>query len=166
MTVLSIDINTSDNLGCACCMPAPVILCVDPTKIALEVCSGGGSKLQKSTIPGTLIAKSIALKTSCQTIYRYTVQYDSDSIVAGQTLLPADVRNILCKSCLTNWVEDLVGLPCTLELILGNQDTPPLLVKKLTVPAPGDTAVEAILRFTDQYGCVTDIPIMTPVSSI
>jgi hypothetical protein len=87
-----------------------------------------------------ILASTVRIPSgSGKTIYRYTITYDDAQLLDGCKLLTCHkIGGIFCKSCLTEWIEDLVGQAVTLA---------------------GENGVYTL---TNQYGCTFTIDVSPP----
>lgn len=89
-------------------IPADVALCVPSTKVAPHLCGDGPAEqtYDYRYINATLTE---VLNQCPVNLYQYTFCFDDEQILDGQTLLGSDITGVVCKDCLTKWVEDKVG---------------------------------------------------------
>lgn len=110
--ILAVRWTSRTLLSCVCDKNAPVILCVDPDKVAPKVCPEIAE--EQPFEYGTIFA---TLRSYCKNndAWIYYFHYDSDQLQEGETLLSADIFGALCQGCLTEWVEDRAGNEMYLE---------------------------------------------------
>ena len=130
---------SESRLSCGNCLPADVIICVSTGKVANQLCPDQQTEqpFTYSTIEGSVVSQTKQPGACNSTIWKYTVCYDEDDIIAGQTLAQADVSGLFCKGCLAQWVEDIVGNEIQVEYDADEQE----------------------VSITSQHGCVTTFPV-------
>lgn len=120
-------------LSCAGAQNPAVIICLtDPFLTAPYGCpdSEQVSPFAFHTIDGTL-TKVIREQDGCNICYKYVISYDEAQLNDPDTaLLSSQISGVICRDCLTTWVEDKVGDQSTL---IDNGD--------------------GTATFTNQYGC-------------
>ena len=134
-----------NKLSCSGCAPASVILCVREELIAPKVCypdpleaplTTVGTSIVLHTITGTVLGVSRIKDTCGGYTYKYQISYDDLQLVPDTTLTAADVLNIFCDGCLTQYMRDLAGEGVRVEL----------------VPEEGEEPAK--IRLVNQYGCI------------
>lgn len=95
----SVSYTTYTKLSCGC--DAPVIVCVDDALVA------SGAPYIEATV-----AFSDSVIDSCKVVkYRYAVTYDEGQLTDPYTpLIEADIGGIVCRGCLTTFIEYLHSL--------------------------------------------------------
>lgn len=106
MTQISLYYNSASRLACDCVLPAQVLLCVPVAIIAPREAT---PNFEYHTIEASITARSVINDCCGGTYNKYTISYDDTQLV-GQIPLRADqIQGIVCRGCLTNWVEDVAG---------------------------------------------------------
>lgn len=96
MATQTFDYLTCDKLCCGT-LPADVILCL-PTGLTA---SG------LSTINATLVAERVSCSNhSCIQKFVYIITVDEDQLAEGVTLSGAEITGIVCRSCLTDYIDN------------------------------------------------------------
>lgn len=90
---------------------APVKLCLDPDLILPTACPEvEGQEYAKNTIDATLVGCTNCSTSRCSTPrYQYVFSYDDAQLEEGITLNTDSILGVFCESCLTDWVENIVG---------------------------------------------------------
>lgn len=98
MTVKTLNYTMTELLDCVC--GSDVIICV--TGIAMWS--------DRPYLPGTILSV-VQSGTYCgQKAYRYSISYESDWLLdPTQSLTTANITGIICKGCLTTYVESLIS---------------------------------------------------------
>jgi microcystin-dependent protein/sulfur transfer complex TusBCD TusB component (DsrH family) len=97
---------------CANCIPADIILCLDPETIAPRPCLNDEDEettYEFHTIDATLTGYSYVPDNCGAPYYKYTISYDDSQLVDLTLLLQEDILGIICKSCLTHYIDDKAG---------------------------------------------------------
>jgi len=116
---------TSQNeLACAGCNPADVIICLNnPDLIAQQECP--------ITLDGTVFSYNHILGQLVQTkkfqncgkwYFEYTIAYDDADLVPPNLIICTDVSGIVCEGCLTTFVRDTAGQEVYIEDGPGGQE--------------------------------------------
>lgn len=132
-------------LPCASKLPANVVLCVTPAKVAPHACitlQGGvqeGAPFQWHTIEAqvTDVQSQCCNGTSLNT---YNFCYDDSLIQDKVTLFGTDILGVICKDCLTTWVEDVNG-----------NDV------RLFAP-PEELSPNPPIQLITEHGCIYELP--------
>lgn len=104
-----------DKLACSACLPADVVLCVDPSKVAPHQCSDNTDQpFEFSFVEATLTA---VVKDGCY--FRYTFEYNETLVEGGDPLSNSDISGVFCKGCLVSYMEEIVGNEPTVEIVEG-----------------------------------------------
>lgn len=107
-------------LACGNCLPATVILCISSQIVANQLCSDDTDQPFTYTFIEASVVSQTKVPGSCgSSIWKYTICYDEDQIIEGQTLSASDITGIFCKGCLAQWVEDKVGNEIGVEVEAG-----------------------------------------------
>lgn len=100
----SVSYSSSSYLSCAKC-GGTVILCIDPDKTV----SG------QPFIEAQVASSNTQVGCHGETIYLYSFTYEDGLLVEVQgepyTLIPEDINGVLCKGCLTDYIESIVPTP-------------------------------------------------------
>lgn len=106
-----VNYTTRTKLDCGDTLPTSVILCVNPLKVAPYSCpeTDVDQIWEYNFIPATLTDVTKFQDGCAPASWKYTFCFDDIFVVPGETILRNDVTGIVCKDCLTTWVEDLVG---------------------------------------------------------
>lgn len=104
MALVEIQFTTSARLTCADCLPASVILCIP---VSLD------ANATESSTTGIVEGEITVVETS-GSYYVYTIEYDDDQIVEGQTLTSDLIQGIFCVGCLTNWAQEITRRSTTI----------------------------------------------------
>jgi len=110
MAIVSVQYTSEERLSCSCNTPAEVILCVNPAKVRPLDCTPGTgtTTFEFHTIPATLMT-AVVSATCPTTSYLYTFAYSDEDVVIGETILSEDIEGVVCKGCVTTYIEDLAG---------------------------------------------------------
>lgn len=104
MALATVDYVTEQWLWCAGQGSKPVIICLDSSLI-MQPALGFARHIK-----GTLVATVPFCDPVGRRTYKYTVQYESTDLKNPATPLACpDIKGILCKGCLTDFIEDLVS---------------------------------------------------------
>lgn len=135
-------------LPCAGCSPADVIICLPSEYVVQPDCPTATGQVTvtpaQQTVLWHFIEAQLVSTTKIQGaggcwVYRYTITYDDVQLVEGYKSLTCKlIDGIFCKSCLTTWVEDLVGIPVSI------------------------TETDGVIALTNQYGCVFTFDVSNP----
>lgn len=143
MAYKTVTYSSTGKLPCTQCAPADVILCVDPDKVEPSICPGSEYEPVQEPYTYRYIYGQIinwyrpeSVLQCPSGIYSYVISYDDAQIREGETLETIDVTGVVCKGCLTTWIEDFVGNEPTL---LPNED--------------------GTYTYTTPHGCQTTLPI-------
>ncbi len=132
-------IYTSESrLACGNCLPADVVICVSTGKVAPRQCADDTDQpFSYSTLDASVVSQCKIPGSCGASLWKYTICYDEDLILSGQTLGQSDISGVFCKGCLANWVEDVVGNEILVEY----------------------DEEESEVSITSQHGCVTTFPV-------
>lgn len=114
MTTKTVTQCTTQCIPCDRCFPTDVILCVPNVLTAPHTCLPDPSDEDQITaysyIEATLInAENIGVTCGAKS-KRYTFEYDDAQLLDPNTdLMGSEISGVICKNCLTTWVEDFVG---------------------------------------------------------
>lgn len=118
MSYRTLEWTSYNRLSCSGCLPADIIVCLkDLTKIAAKACplEGASPEVAEETnfewhhILGQLVTVT-TIKNKCGgSYYRYIIAYDDAQLVSGANLTATDIEGVVCKGCLTTYVEDKAG---------------------------------------------------------
>lgn len=98
----SVNYTSSECLSCSTC-GGEVIICIDATKTASGV----------PYITGVLASWDSQVSTCGNYIYIYGVTYDEAQLADPNTdLVETDIHGILCKGCLTSYIESIPKTTC------------------------------------------------------
>lgn len=123
MSFRTIEWTSYQRLSCSGCTPADVIICLtdpdegDPDKITSRDCplEGAPPEVTAETvfdwhhIEGQLVNVTTIRNKCGGSFYRYVIAYDDVQLVTGTNLTAADIANVVCKGCLTTYIEDKAG---------------------------------------------------------
>lgn len=98
MPQLVINWTSTVQLQCTACLPADVILCVNPEKTVDSL----------TAIPAVVTARTFSKNPCGLSNYTYTFEYNSDLLLEGEVILRNDITGVFCKGCLTEWVEEQI----------------------------------------------------------
>lgn len=104
--------STCDALECASAVPTTAYLCVPSALLATPV----------STTHGFIEAQvTQAVCNNCTGQWTYTLTYDDAQIASGYVLSKANIKEVLCSNCYTDFVlNHLIEAPCSiLESCIG-----------------------------------------------
>lgn len=124
MTQISLYYNSTSRLSCDCVLPAQVILCVPEAIIAPREAT---PNFDYRTIEASITARSVINDCCGSTFNRYTISYDDTQLVDQIPLRADQIQGIVCRGCLTTWVEDVAGDDVT---VVDNGDDTQTLVNQ------------------------------------
>lgn len=110
MAIRTVTYIASCPVACYTDVPAEVILCIPQSKVAPAACpeSEAEQTYVASYIEGQLT--NVVKEGSCGTcLYKHTIAYDDTQIAEGESLFATDVSGIICRDCLTKYIDDKVG---------------------------------------------------------
>lgn len=117
--IRSVEWSSGSLLSCAGCLPADVVLCVNPGLLPQPLESH-----EFTTIDASLVSVATSRTCGCENTYRYTIEYNDADLLAPTELIASDVTGLFCKTCFTQWVEDLViSIPTENSCLMGNTNT-------------------------------------------
>lgn len=131
MATKKLEICSPINYPCKWIAGNTVILCLQDTSLINQedVCNES-----KNWIDGTIC--QAFQYSDCDLVWHYVIQYDDTQLADPDTaLLPGDVSGIVCRDCLTSYIDQRVG-------------------EEITASIEDD-----VLTITSQHGCVYEIPI-------
>lgn len=116
MATVNVTYKSSTLLSCRCEENAQVIICVDPT-----LTSSGAP-----FINGTLVSYTSGADVCGNTLYSYYLTYnDSDLLNPAVLLLSSQIRGVVCRGCLTDYIDYWLGgdsdLPHNIYFITNEQ---------------------------------------------
>jgi hypothetical protein len=101
----TVEWSSSVYLACSTCLPSDVILCVRGELLPQSI-----EGYELTTIDASLTAASKMTSCDCAGLYRYTIEYDDALVLEGVELICSDITGVVCKGCLTKWIEDQFAL--------------------------------------------------------
>lgn len=113
MALVSLAWYSSDCLVCRDTEQAPVVICVDPAFVLPPNCP-------ETDIPNTAeygfieatISEYVKIKDSCNSsvcVLKYVLTYEDEQLVPDVELTAEDIIQVLCKDCLTSYIEQKIG---------------------------------------------------------
>src|SRR5690606_19610538 len=98
-------------------VPFDVVLCVPASIVAPIACPEPSEEDQETPAKDYLNATITAVDAdtiprscgSCTRSYVYTISYDDEQLAEGEELISENISGIVCKNCLTDWIENVVG---------------------------------------------------------
>lgn len=113
MAIKTVTYIASCPVSCYSEVPAEVILCVPSSKVQSPDCPEGGEDppvqpFEYPYIEGTLT--SVIKEGTCNgCLYKHVIQYDDAQLAEDETIYATDISGIICKDCLTSWIEAKIG---------------------------------------------------------
>jgi hypothetical protein len=102
----SVSYTSNNKLSCGC--NAAVIVCLDDALTAANA----------PFIEGTLAFSDSVINSCGRTTYRYAVTYDEGQLLDPEySLLEADVTGVVCRGCLTSYIDYVSGSEIDSNLI-------------------------------------------------
>lgn len=92
-----------------------MILCIPSEIVAPHTCPPDSSlddadETTEYSFIYAEIASEAEVKTFCNiSTWRYVFTYDNEQLLEGALLVGTSINGVVCESCLTSWVKDLVG---------------------------------------------------------
>lgn len=99
--IRSVEWSSGSLLSCAGCLPADVVLCVNPGLLPQPL-----DYYEFTTIDASLVSIAKSTTCGCEATYRYTFEFDDLDLIAPTELIASDITGVFCKSCFTQWVLD------------------------------------------------------------
>lgn len=163
MTQISLYYNSTSRLSCDCVLPAQVILCVPEAIIAPREDT---PEYPYRTIEASITARSF-LSDCCGSSYnQYTISYDDTQLVDQIPLRADQIQGVVCRGCLTTWVEDVAGNDVS---VVDNGDSTQTLVNQHGVSYPLVVTGQNLLNceyVASQFGGTTQAAIVSAIASI
>lgn len=162
MTTQTVQYVSATVIACSCEPMSPVVMCVDPAKVAPHACLVSGvENTPYSFVEGALVS----VTKSCSS-YTYIFQYDDTQLNTGQLLTPEDITSVFCKGCFTDWVEQLVGNEISASIVDGQLVIVTQHGCQIPISLPGSCAADSdtIDMTVDEDGCITGDVIISPDS--
>ena len=141
-----------NRLSCTSCVPSDVILCLaDGEKVAQKTCPLDPLVAPETTEETDFLFSTVAaelitagrMKNQCgQTFYSYVFRYDDALLVPATVLIPSDIIGVVCRGCLTTYIDETVGSDIKLEFVDGDSEE-----------GEFDTYL-----LTGQHGCAFEFP--------
>ena len=163
MTQISLYYNSTSRLACDCVLPAQVLLCLP---VAIIAPREDTPAFEYHTIEASITARSVINDCCGSTYNKYTISYDDTQLIDQIPLRSDQIQGIVCRGCLTTWVEDVAGDDV---VVVDNGDSTQTLINQHGVQYPLVVTGLNLLSceyVASQFGGINQTAIVNAIASI
>lgn len=97
-----------------CCPTAEVLLCVPAAVVAPRLCPPGDEEapdqpFEYSYIEAEIFSETLINQTCNVSVWQYVFMFDEAQLVEDTILISTNITGVLCRNCLIDFIEQLVG---------------------------------------------------------
>lgn len=115
MSTQSVTYTSCNKILCGT-LPAPVILCIPSSIVALHECpapysgaDAGEQTTEYSYIEGSIGLESLVAGGCNKRYYEYVITYDDSQLIEGSVLSGEQIEDVIVRGCLTSYIDQKVG---------------------------------------------------------